>query len=75
MSWRTTYPTVATVSEASLESLTIWRNELPKPQTDVQKTVARRIATRHRNLIAERTRSASVNKDPFSHMFGDIFNR
>ena len=75
MSWRTTYPTVATVSKASLESLTIWRNELPKPQTDVQKTVARRIATGHRNLIVERTQSASVKNDPFSSIFGDIFNR
>ena len=74
MSWRTTYPSVATVSTATLESLTIWRNELPKPETAVQHTVHKRISGRHRMLIKERGRTArSPGRPPFNDVFGDIF--
>lgn len=37
------YPTIAEVNEASEEQLFAWHNNLPEPETDVERTVHRRI--------------------------------
>ncbi len=46
MSWGGEYPTVAMVARASYETLCTWEEGLPKPVTDVQRTVSRRITLR-----------------------------
>lgn len=44
--WMTQYPTVATVAEAGFATLLAWREHLPAAQTDVERTVRRRIQAR-----------------------------
>lgn len=44
--WATMYPSVAAVAEASFSTLAAWHAHLPEPQTDVERTVRRRIASR-----------------------------
>lgn len=46
MNWKTIYPTVADVKAASIGTLSVWDRHLPDPQTDVQRTVRRRIKRR-----------------------------
>lgn len=46
MDWKTTYPTVADVKEASMDTLLEWDKHLPEPETDVQRTVQKRIERR-----------------------------
>lgn len=52
LDWRTTYPCLAAVQEASFETLCTWCDHLPAPQTDVEKTVARRLRLRRDELMA-----------------------
>ena len=54
MDWRTTYPTVAAINEAGLETLDTWLTSLPRPCTDVERTVYRRIGHLHAKLLSER---------------------
>ena len=58
--WQTTYPSLATVSEASVETLTTWIESLPAPQTDVQRTVLRRLALRRQELMALELRAKAL---------------
>ena len=44
MTWKTEYPTLAAVKAASPETLFAWHENLPCPQTDVERTVHRRIS-------------------------------
>lgn len=44
--WMLEYPTVATVSIASFETLAAWDTHLPEPTSDVERTVRRRISAR-----------------------------
>jgi hypothetical protein len=46
MTWQTTYPTVATVKSAHYKTLSTWDETLPEPQTDVERTVRKRISKR-----------------------------
>lgn len=56
MNWQTTYPALATVMEASFETLSTWADKLPPPQTDVERTVMRRLAARRTELLASELR-------------------
>jgi len=56
MDWKNTYPTTADVALASLETLCAWSDNLPTPQTDVQRTVLRRLNARRDELIAKQVR-------------------
>jgi len=56
MNWQTTYPTVATVMEAGFETLCTWADKLPPPQTDVERTVMRRITARQHELASNELR-------------------
>lgn len=53
MNWQTTYPTVATVQAANFDTVCTWCEQLPKPQTDVERTVYRRLQARRTQLAAE----------------------
>lgn len=44
--WMLVYPTIDTVAQASKETCASWAAHLPKPQTDVERTVRRRISAR-----------------------------
>ncbi len=46
MTWKTEYPTISTVKRASLQTLNTWSDNLPAPQSDVERTVRRRIEKR-----------------------------
>lgn len=53
MPWQTTYPTVATVQAANFDTVCTWCEQLPKPQTDVEQAVMRRLLKRRDELGAE----------------------
>lgn len=59
MDWRTTYPPLAAVMAASFETLATWKEHLPRPQTDVEHTVARRLDVRLHVLAGERLREVA----------------
>ena len=56
MEWQRTYPTLATVMEASFETLCTWCDQLPAPQTDVERTVLRRLQARRDELMGQQVR-------------------
>lgn len=56
MEWQKTYPNLATAMAASFETLGTWRDNLPPPQTDVERTVLRRITQRWEELGAVKVR-------------------
>jgi hypothetical protein len=58
MNWQTTYPTLAQVNEAAFQTLDTWAEKLPPPQTDVEKTVMRRLLATRDKLCAQETRKA-----------------
>jgi hypothetical protein len=45
------YPTIAQINAAGFECLQNWCQELPAPQTDVERTAFRRIAKRRDELF------------------------
>jgi len=51
--WQTTYPTLSTVKIASFETLQTWEESLPKPQTDVEVTIMKKIKNQIFRIIAE----------------------
>lgn len=59
MNWQTTYPTLETVMLAGFKTLATWDDSLPAPQTDVERTIRRRIkAQKQATAAAEMTRTA-----------------
>ena len=72
MHWQRTYPTLATVMEASFETLCTWCDELPKPENDVQKTVLRRLRLRRDELMAVQVRE---NAPEIADKFNEILDR
>lgn len=57
--WKTEYPTVADMERASDATILAWTNNLPPAQTDVQRTVWRRIDTRAFNIVSAHTKTAA----------------
>ncbi len=49
--WKTTYPSLATVMEAGFSTIHAWVENLPPPQNDVERTVARRLRKRLQDLL------------------------
>ena len=67
MDWRTTYPTLAAVQVASLQTALTWDEHLPAPQTDVDRTVRRRLKLRINQLTGiEIRRQAPELADQFN---------
>lgn len=56
MEWQRTYPALATVMEAGFETLCAWCDKLPPPQTDVERTVMRRLKARRDELMGQQVR-------------------
>lgn len=69
MNQHTTYPDLATMMAADLRTLVIWRKNLSPPQTDVQRTVRRRLEKRWLEL-SPREAPPPVN---FAKVFEDLF--
>ena len=57
MDWRTTYPTMATMMEASFETLCTWLQKLPPPVNDVERAVSRRMIDRRNELLGQKVRA------------------
>lgn len=72
MQWQTTYPTLATVMEAGFETLCTWCDKLPPPQTDVQRTVMRRLIARRDELLGQQVREKAPH---IAEKFNDIVDR
>ena len=69
MEWQKTYPTLSTVNEAGFETLCTWCNELPAPQTDVERTVMRRLKARRDELLRQQLREKAPQLvDKFNHI-------
>lgn len=73
MEWQNTYPDMATAMAASFETLGTWRDNLPQPQTDVERTVLRRITKRWEELGRDKVREQAPHiadklNDLASHM-------
>ena len=56
LEWQRSYPTLETVMEAGLQTLCTWCDNLPPPQTDVQRTVLRRLKARQHELFSQALR-------------------
>lgn len=72
MDWQRTYPPLATVMEASFETLCTWCEHLPAPETDVQRTVLRRLKARRDELMALQVREKAPH---IADKFNDIIDR
>lgn len=56
MNWQTTYPTLEAVQLANLDTVSTWCDKLPPPQTDVERTIKRRLKARRDLLAGEELR-------------------
>ena len=75
MNWREIYPTVSAVNQANNETLFAWEKELPPPQTDVERTVHRRIKRRCLAIAEEALRDADPElADTFAELM-DLTSR
>lgn len=72
MNWKQTYPTLEAVTLASFETLVSWSDNLPPPQTDVQRTVKRRLLARRDELLAQQVREHAPQ---VADRFNDIIDR
>lgn len=72
MDWKTTYPALATVMVASLETLQTWLTSLPAPQTDVERTVMRRLKVRSDELFRQELRQQAPG---IADQLNDIIDR
>lgn len=50
MNWKQIYPTVAAAQGANFETVCAWCDNLPQPQTDVERAVMRRLQARREQL-------------------------
>lgn len=73
MNWMTTYPTIATVMLARFATLQQWDENLPPAQTDVERTVRRRI-TKQMDVTAgqELRRSSPELADKWNKVMDDV---
>jgi hypothetical protein len=72
MDWTKTYPALATVMVASFETLCTWHDNLPAPQTDVERTVMRRPLVRRDELLRQQVRERAPD---IAAKFNDIIDK
>lgn len=72
MNWQETYPTLEAVMAASLQTLCTWCDRLPQPQTDVERTVLRRLNARKDELFRQQVREKAPD---IADKFNDIIDR
>lgn len=70
--WQTSYPTLAQVQEAHWQTLDTWCEKLPQPQTDVERTVYRRIHKLRHERVGQEVRKSSPE---FADKWNDILGR
>lgn len=75
MTWETTYPTLATVKSASFDTLLTWDRKLPKPQTDVELTVRKRITQRLFELAGKECKQHNPEIAEQWNKIADILNQ
>lgn len=69
--WARFYPDLGTVMRAPLQTLVTWDQHLPAPQTDVERTIRRRMKGRICKLLAdEMTRQHPELVDELSRVVG-----
>lgn len=71
MDWTKTYPALATVMVASFDTLCTWCDNLPAPQTDVERTVMRRLLARRDDLLRQQVREQAPD---IAAKFNDIID-
>lgn len=64
------YPTIAQLNAADKAQVVSWRRTLPPPQTDVERTVWRRIVARWDAFDAEDILTADF-RESFKEIFGE----
>jgi hypothetical protein len=70
MQWQTTYPALATINKAGFETICTWCDKLPPPQTDVERTVLRRLKLRRDQMLATQVRAQAPHiADKFNELF------
>jgi hypothetical protein len=72
MNWQSTYPSLATVMQAGFETLCTWCEKLPAPQTDVERTVMRRLTARRDELMGQQVRQQAPH---IADKLNDIVDR
>jgi hypothetical protein len=72
MDWAQTYPPLAAVMQASVETLGTWCENLPAPQTDVERTVLRRLKARREELLRAQVREKAPH---IAYKLNDIIDR
>lgn len=75
MTWQTTYPTLATAMAANFETLLTWSEQLPRPQTDVERTIMRRIIQRLDQLAGEQLRAKHPKIADTMNELGDLLEK
>lgn len=75
MTWQNTYPTLATAMAASFDTLMTWCENLPQPQTDVERTVMRRIIQRRDELAADELRANHPKIADTMNQLGDLLEK
>lgn len=69
MTWQTEYPTIATVNHAHEQTLQTWSDNLPAPQTDVERTIRKRIDAKLFEISAKVIREKAPDvADKFNEM-------
>jgi hypothetical protein len=70
--WQTTYPTLEALGLANFETLVSWEENLPLPQTDVERTIHRRLKA----MIEEHLRTQLREVSPeLADKMNDVIDR
>lgn len=67
--WQKTYPTVADIGIANFDTLAQWHEHLPAAQTDVERTVRRRLSARLEVLAREQAPEVMGKLDSIHEAF------
>lgn len=73
MTWQTEYPTLEMVNGAAFSTLQTWNSDLPPPQTDVERTIRRRIGKQLFERAAEEVREKAPDiADKWNDLMGKL---
>jgi len=74
--WALRYPTVGDVAKASLETLRQYDTNLPKPTTDVERTVRKRITRRIGDMMDRQVREQAPDvAEAFNRIFDKLADK
>lgn len=73
MTWTAEYPTLEMVNSAAFVTLQTWHNNLPAAQTDVERTIRRRISKQMLERAGEEVREKAPDvADKWNDIMGRI---